>query len=121
MKGVDMTSQAPRKQDGEIDLSAYKGLFLEEATAFLATLRSSLGRLVVDQDDAQALEDAHRAAHTLKGMASTMRYEGLVALAEKLETPFVSKSPIRPQQIEFLQARCDEFELGMERLKKGDD
>ncbi len=110
-------AQTSQDSSADISLSAYKGLFLEEAATFLTTLRESLARLVRDPDDGKALEEAHRAAHTLKGMASTMRYEGLAALAKRLESLFLSQSLLTRDQIDVLLAGCDEFEAGLERLK----
>ena len=114
---TSQTAQSSQEPSGDIGLSAYKGLFLEEAAIFLTTLRQSLTRLVQDVEDGEAREEAHRAAHTLKGMASTMRYEGLAVLARGLESPFLSQSLLTHEQLDFLLAGCDEFEAGLERLK----
>ena len=112
---TSQTSQEPSAE--EIRLSAYKGLFLEEAATFLTNLRQSLTQLADDPEDGSALEEAHRAAHTLKGMASTMRYEGLAALAKRLESVSAAKSALTRDEIDILLAGCDEFEAGLERLK----
>jgi len=114
-------AQTSRDPSADIGLAAYKGLFLEEAATFLTALRENLTRLVGDPDDGRALEEAHRAAHTLKGMASTMRYEGLAALAQRLESPFLPQLPLTREQIDCLLAGCDEFEAGLEQLKGEDE
>lgn len=110
-------AQTSQDSSAEIGLSAYKGLFLEEAATFLTTLRESLTRLVRDPEDGSARDEAHRAAHTLKGMASTMRYESLAAIATRLESTFAPGSHLTRDQIDLLLAGCDEFEAGLERLK----
>jgi two-component system chemotaxis sensor kinase CheA len=112
-----MTSPAAEDPSADIGLSAYKGLFLEEAATFLAALRQGLTGLLRNPQDHATLKEAHRAAHTLKGMASTMRYEGLVALAKRLEQPFLSQEALSREQIEGLLAGCDAFEAGLARLE----
>ena len=116
-----MTSQAQGKQRATLDLSAYKELFLQEALASLSALRQNLTRLVDDPTDGNSWREAHRAAHTLKGMASTMRYEELTALAKQLESPFLSEAPLTPSQIKALLAGCDGFEIGLKKLEGDDD
>ena len=115
-----MTSQTEADQAKGLDLSAYTELFLEEARKFLTILRQSLSWLTDHPDDRTARHEAHRAAHTLKGMASTMRYEALAVLAKGLETPFLSDSPLAPDEINVLRAGCEEFEHGLERLAERD-
>jgi len=113
-----MTKKRP---GASVDLSAYKALFLDQAWLHLSNLRHNLARLQDDPVDENAHHEAHRAAHTLKGMSATMRYETLAALANDLEHPFVSGSPLAPDQIATLLAGCDEFERGLERLHAQDN
>jgi two-component system chemotaxis sensor kinase CheA len=104
-------------KDADVDLSAYKQLFLEQALTFLTLFRKSLVQLKDDPEDDLALREARRASHTLKGMASTMRYEALTEIAERLERPFLLESPPSPDRIGVLMAGCDEFESGLEGLQ----
>jgi chemotaxis protein histidine kinase CheA len=104
-----------------IDLTAYKGLFLEQAAMFLEMLRSSLQLLDDNPQDVKALEDGRRATHTLKGMSATMRYETLADLAAELERPFLSDSPISLEQLDALRAGCDQFGIALEQLAKEEE
>lgn len=110
-----------KHKGADIDLSAYKGLFIDQAWLHLSNLRQHLARLQDDPSDEEAQYEAHRAAHTLKGMAATMRYETLAAQAENLERPFISGSPLARDQMDTLLVGCDEFERGLERLGAADD
>lgn len=115
--------QSPTRDNpsASIDLSEYKGLFLEQAELFLVTLRQSLVQLENDPMDEESFREGRRAAHTLKGMAATMHYEDLASLGKRLESEFLHESPLTPQQIKDLLAGCDEFGLGLERLNAGDE
>lgn len=114
-------TQARKKKD-TLDLSAYKALYLREARSFLGALRQNLARLQDDPADHAALHQAHRAAHTLKGMSATMRYEALAALARSLEEPLKRADQTEPplslvaSQIDALLAGCDEFEARLDQL-----
>jgi two-component system chemotaxis sensor kinase CheA len=110
-----------KRKRADIDLSVYKGLFLDQAWQHLSNLRQNLARLRDDPSDKEAQYEAHRAAHTLKGMAATMRYETLATLAQNLERPFISGSPLARDQMDTLLIGCDEFERGLEQLGAADD
>jgi chemotaxis protein histidine kinase CheA len=83
-------------------------------------LQQSLAQLDENSNDRTALQDAHRAAHTLKGMSATMRYEVMVAVAETLEEPLRqadrNEQTLAPEQIKALLAQCEDFETGLDRL-----
>ena len=110
-----MTSERTTDQDSGLDLSVYRDLYLDEARKFLTIFRQSLTRLTDHPDDRPAWQEARRAAHTLKGMSSTMHYEALVALAKGLEAPFLSDSPLATDEIDALLVGCEAFERGMEQ------
>jgi two-component system chemotaxis sensor kinase CheA len=99
----------------ELDLGKYHQLFLDEACGFLALLRRSLAQLLDAPGDKRAKSEARRAAHTLKGMAATMHYEELSALAKSMENQLQQEGHLEPGQIEHLLARCDQYEEGMEQ------
>jgi two-component system chemotaxis sensor kinase CheA len=115
-----MASQTDPNPGQELDLSAYKALYLEQAATFLANLRKSLNQLKDNPSDKRTLREARRAAHTLKGMSSTMRYETLAALAAELELPFQQESTLTLEQIKVLLAGCDKFEVNLHHLQEED-
>ena len=114
-----MTPQTRKDQGPKFDLSAYKGLYLEEARKSLATLRENLLQLRDGAVNETALHEAHRAAHTLKGMSATMHYETLTTLARTLEDPLSradrARLPLPSDQIRVFLTTCDDFEAALER------
>ncbi|MBI4363186.1 MAG: chemotaxis protein CheA [Euryarchaeota archaeon] len=65
------------------DLSRYRDLFLSEAREHLQELNTAILRL--EKKEMGAMDDAFRAAHTLKGMSATMGYTRLAALTHEME------------------------------------
>ncbi len=63
----------------------YRDLYFGEAHQQLARIGDALHDLERARADRVALENAFRAAHTIKGMSSTMGYEEAVASAHALE------------------------------------
>jgi two-component system chemotaxis sensor kinase CheA len=121
----DMTSQVREERIiKEFDLSAYKALYLREAHLSLATLRQNLVHLQNEPSDRAALRQAHRAAHTLKGMSATMRYETLTALARSLEASLSQADqaslPLPFERLDAFLGQCDEFEKGLNQLDAAD-
>jgi two-component system chemotaxis sensor kinase CheA len=68
-----------------MDLAKYRALFLEEATEHLAELSRALLTLEKNTADAEAIDLAFRMAHSIKGMAASLDYQGPTELAHKLE------------------------------------
>jgi two-component system chemotaxis sensor kinase CheA len=68
-----------------MDLAKYRALFLEEATEHLAELSRALLALEKNAADAEAIDSAFRMAHSIKGMAASLDYQGPTELAHKLE------------------------------------
>ena len=68
-----------------MDMSEFKDLFAAEAQEHLETMNAGLLALERDPADTEALADVFRAAHTLKGIAATMGYDELAALAHAVE------------------------------------
>lgn len=120
-----MTPQIEEMPLPEFDLSAYKALYLREARSTLTTLQQFLARLRDKPQDFKALQQANRAAHTLKGMSATMRYEALAALARTMEELLFQADqtgqPLNQDQINALLAGCAEFEAGLSRLAASDE
>jgi two-component system chemotaxis sensor kinase CheA len=120
-----MTPQTKEMPLPEFDLSAYKSLYLREARSTLTTLQQFLTRLRDEPKDFKALQQASRAAHTLKGMSATMRYEALATLARTMEEPLFQADQtgqsLDLDQINALLAGCAEFEAELNRLAASDE
>ncbi|MCU0703342.1 MAG: Hpt domain-containing protein, partial [Fimbriiglobus sp.] len=69
-----------------IDPERYKATFFEEARDHLADLEGALLRLDARPDDAEAVDAAFRAAHTLKGGADLVGLGPVARFAHGLET-----------------------------------
>jgi len=65
-------------------IEASRATFLEEARDMLAQLESSL--LVLAEGDAEVLNAAFRAAHTIKGSAGLFGYDRVVSFTHEVET-----------------------------------
>jgi chemotaxis protein histidine kinase CheA len=108
----------------EFDVSVYKGLYMRESRSSLATLRQKLDRLRDEPSDRAALRQAHRAAHTLKGMSATMHYEALTNLGYALEEPLAAADraelTLPSGQLDILLAVCEELEKELDRLEAAD-
>lgn len=74
-----------------MDLAKYRALFLEEATEHLADLSRALLALEKNAADAEAIDLAFRMAHSIKGMAASLEYQGTAELAHKLEDLLASQ------------------------------
>ncbi|WP_366508877.1 chemotaxis protein CheA [Thermosyntropha sp.] len=68
-----------------MDMSQYLDVFLEESKEHLENLNQKLLQLEKNHDDMSALNEIFRAAHTLKGMSSTMGFEDLADLTHHME------------------------------------
>jgi two-component system chemotaxis sensor kinase CheA len=68
-----------------MDLAKYRALFLEEASEHLAELSRALLALEKNAADADAIDLAFRMAHSIKGMAASLDYQGIAELSHKLE------------------------------------
>lgn len=68
-----------------IDMSQYMDVFFEEGKEHLENLNRNLLQLEKDAGDFNSLNEIFRAAHTLKGMSSTMGFEDLADLTHHME------------------------------------
>lgn len=68
-----------------MDMSQYLDVFLEESREHLANLNQCLLQLEQQPQNGAALNEIFRAAHTLKGMSSTMGFEDLADLTHHME------------------------------------
>lgn len=69
----------------KMDMSQYLDVFLEESKEHLGNLNEQLLNLEKNPGNLAALNEIFRAAHTLKGMSSTMGFEDLADLTHHLE------------------------------------
>lgn len=67
------------------DMAQYLDVFLEESKEHLGNLNQQLLELEKNPGNLAALNEIFRAAHTLKGMSSTMGYEDLADLTHHME------------------------------------
>ncbi len=68
-----------------IDMSQYMDIFLEESKEHLGILNENLLELEKNAGNTNSLNEIFRAAHTLKGMASTMGFEDVADLTHHME------------------------------------
>ncbi|MDD2308057.1 MAG: Hpt domain-containing protein [Desulfuromonadaceae bacterium] len=68
-----------------MDMSPYRDLFVTEARSHLSAFSELIVHLEESPGDGTAIHELFRHAHSLKGMAATMGYEKLVAIAHTIE------------------------------------
>lgn len=68
-----------------MDNLEYRDIFISEAQEYLNSLNEATLRLEKDHQDIEAVNVMFRAAHTLKGMAATMGYDGITELCHAME------------------------------------
>lgn len=68
-----------------MDMSPYRDLFISEARSHLAAFSELIVHLESAAEDSAAINELFRHAHSLKGMAATMGYEQIVAIAHLME------------------------------------
>ncbi len=96
-----------------MDMSAYKPLFLSEAAEHLDNLEKDLLALEQHPADAERVHEAFRHLHSIKGMAGSMGYGALSALAHGLEDLLVpfrqEKRPLNAEVVEVLLRGLDQL------------
>lgn len=68
-----------------MDMSQYLDVFLEESKEHLVNLNERLLELEKNPQDLSSLNEIFRAAHTLKGMSSTMSFDDMADLTHHME------------------------------------
>ncbi len=63
----------------------FRAMFLEEAHELLAALETGLAGLEPAQADRSRLDQAYRAAHSLKGAAAMVGFAAIADLAQQME------------------------------------
>jgi two-component system chemotaxis sensor kinase CheA len=73
-----------------MDLAKYRSLFLEEATEHLEEMSRACLALEKDPANGEAIDLVFRMAHSIKGMAASLEYEGITRLSHQLEDRIAS-------------------------------
>ncbi len=68
-----------------MDMSQYRGLFISESREHLRAIGELVVALESQTADREMIDSLFRSAHSLKGMASSMGYGRIAALAHKME------------------------------------
>jgi len=68
-----------------VDLAKYRTIFIEEATEHFAEISRALLELEKDPTRTDSIDLVFRMAHSIKGMAASLGYDGITEVAHKLE------------------------------------
>lgn len=102
-----------------MDLSRYLELYLSESHDHLRALGQGLLALESGEAAGAAVEEAFRAAHTIKGMSATMGFKVVTEICHKLEDRLddVRAGRLQPTRevIDELLQRADDLEKAIEK------
>lgn len=70
----------------EMDMQAYRDVFLSESAEYLQSIVDGLLKLESDPGDLEPVETVFRGAHSLKGMSAAMGYQRTADLTHKMES-----------------------------------
>ena len=87
-----------------MDMSPYRDLFVSESRNHLTTFNELIVQLEDDVSDRAAIDEMFRHAHSLKGMAATMQFDAVTALAHRMEDLL---GRVRSGEIVFSPALAD--------------
>src|SRR5579859_2588388 len=97
--------------------------FLDEVGSYLPELEANLIRLEQAPDDSEALEEAHRRAHTISGSAAMMDFPSLSQVAHTMEDVLVEAfdevQPLDGAAISLLRRSLARARLLLEAIKNG--
>jgi len=68
-----------------MDMSQYRDLFVSESRGHLSAFNELIVQLEENVSDRAAIDEIFRHAHSLKGMAATMQFDAIAALAHRME------------------------------------
>jgi len=68
-----------------MDMSQYRDLFVSESRGHLSAFNELIVQLEENVSDRDAIDEIFRHAHSLKGMAATMQFDAITALAHRME------------------------------------
>ncbi|MEA1961736.1 MAG: Hpt domain-containing protein, partial [Bacillota bacterium] len=107
-----------------MDMSQYLDVFMEESKEHLTNLNDKVLDLEKKPDDIVAINEIFRAAHTLKGMSSTMGFEDVADLTHHMENVLSDvkeqKLQVNGRVIDVLFQCFDRLQSMIERIEKGD-
>ncbi|HEY8470676.1 MAG TPA: chemotaxis protein CheA [Longimicrobiales bacterium] len=106
-----------------MDLGRYRELYLSETREHLAVLSRGLQALEAEGWGGEALDQAFRAAHTIKGMSATIGYDDVARLAHELEDRLEEvrsgRRRVDRALVDELLAAADVLEAAVERAVAG--
>ena len=68
-----------------MDMSQYQDLFISEAGEHLQKISALVVQLEADREDREVIDALFRSAHSVKGMAASMGFTAIAALAHRME------------------------------------
>lgn len=107
----------------KMDMSQYLDVFLDESKEHLGNLNQKLLDLEKNPQDIPALNEIFRAAHTLKGMSSTMGFISLADLTHHMENVLVDLKEgilkVNSHVVDILFQCFDNLQLMIEQIEAG--
>ncbi len=107
----------------KMDMSQYLDVFLEESKEHIESLNQKLLELEKHSQDISVLNEIFRAAHTLKGMSSTMGFEDLADLTHHMENVLSDLKEgmleVNSQVVDVLFQCFDRIQLIIDRIESG--
>ncbi|PKM77706.1 MAG: chemotaxis protein CheA [Firmicutes bacterium HGW-Firmicutes-15] len=104
-----------------MDMSQYLDVFLEESKEHLGSLNAKLLDLEKDPSDSSGLNEIFRAAHTLKGMSSTMGFDDVADLTHHMENVLADIKTgtlrVNPQVVDTLFQCFDRLQLMVDNIE----
>ncbi len=106
-----------RTMSGGVEMmnEQYLGVFIDESKEYIQTLNDSLLALEKDHDNIEAVNEAFRALHTLKGMSGTMGFEKMAKFCHTVEQ-FLDK--VRNRKVELTTEFIDKLLMSVDLLDK---
>ena len=105
-----------------MDMSQYLDVFLEESKEHLASLNAQLLELEKNPSDSSGLNEIFRAAHTIKGMSSTMGLNDLADLTHHMENVLADLKSgvlaVSSQVVDILFKCFDRLQIMIENIEK---
>src|SRR6056297_3831461 len=96
-------------------------MFFAESEEYLMILNDNILKLENDPENMEVLNSLFRAAHSLKGMAATMRFNNLTELTHKMENMLDQirnhKMKVSTEIIDLLFAGIDYIEETVRKIK----
>lgn len=107
----------------DMDMSQYLDIFLEETREHLENMNQGLLELEKNPGSLAILNEIFRAAHTLKGMSSTMGYENMADLTHHMENVLEDLKEgllqVNTFTVDVLFKCLDRLQLMLEAIREG--